>query len=117
MIPEFMGRITHIAKTNDLGYNDLKKILIESNISPINLKKKFFDSLNIKTDFDEEFLDRIVKNAIAKKTGARGLKSAVADAFDSLEFNLDFEALSGDLKEIKFEKGKVRKRGRNKNER
>ena len=111
MIPEFMGRITSIAKTNDLEYNDLKKILVESDISPINLKKKFFDTLDVKTDFDEEFLDKIVSEAIAKKTGARGLKSAVADAFDNLEFNLDFEALSGDLEEIKFEKGKVRKKG------
>lgn len=111
MTPEFMGRITGIVKTNDLGYEDLKRILISSNISPLNLKKKYLDSLEVKYNFDEEFLDNIVKEALSKKTGARGLKSAVSDAFDNLDFNLDFEVLSGDIKEISFEKGKVRKRG------
>ena len=111
MIPEFMGRVTNIAKTNDLGYNALRKILVESEISPLILKKKFLTTLDVKTDFDDEFIDKIVKEAEAKKTGARGLKTAVSDAFDNLGFNLDFEVLSGDLKEIKFEKGKVRKKG------
>lgn len=111
MTPEFMGRITSIIKTKDLGYNELKNILITSEISPLNLKKKYLDCLNVTYNFDDEFIDMIVNKAIAKKTGARGLKSAVSDVFDNLGFNLDFEVLAGDIKEIKFEKGKVRKIG------
>ena len=111
MTPEFIGRITNIVKTRDLSYEDLKNILVFSNISPLNLKKKYLDILEVKYNFDDEFLDMIVKEALHKKTGARGLKSAVSDVFDNLGFNLDFEVLSGDVKEINFEKGKVRKIG------
>ena len=92
-------------------YEDLKNIIVSSNISPLNLKKKYLDILEVKYNFDEDFLDMIVKEALAKKTGARGLKSAVSDVFDNLGFNLDFEVLAGDIKEINFEKGKVRKIG------
>lgn len=110
MIPEFMGRISHVVKTNDLDYDALKNILIHSNLSPLNLKKKHLERLKVKYYFDDDFIDNIVRIALAKKTGARGLKSAVSDVFDSLDFNLDFEALSGDLNEIEFKKNRVRKK-------
>ena len=116
MTHELMGRITSIAKTDDFDYDSLKKILLCSKISPLNLKKKYLELHDIEFNFDEEFLDKIVKDALEKKTGARGLKSAVSDVFDNLDFNLDFDILTEEIKEIKFEKGKVRKIGKKSSE-
>ena len=68
----------------------LDRTTIEHKIEMAN-KQKYLEMHNIKFYYDEEFLDSIVKKALDRKTGARGLKSAVSDAFDSLDYNLDFD--------------------------
>ena len=106
MIPEFMGRINDIVKTNDIDTETIKKIIVESTISPLTLEKEFYEDLGVKISFDDEFITKLAKRSLEKGTGARGIKAS----YDEMVGNLNFEVLSGDIKEVSFEKGKVRKR-------
>lgn len=107
MIPEFMGRINDIVKTNDVDVNMIKTIINKSAISPLNLEREFFEELGVKISFDDDFVTSLAERSLKKGTGARGIKSS----YDEMMGNLNFEVLSGDVEEISFENGKVRKRG------
>ena len=106
MIPEFMGRVGIITKTNDMDIETIKKIITDSNISPIMLEKKFYKALGTNITFDKESLTIMAQKALEKGTGARGIKSS----YEEMIGNLSFDLLSGDIKEVSFEKGRARKR-------
>lgn len=110
MIPEFMGRISDIVKTNDLDIDTIKKIISDSTISPLVLEREFYEEeLGIKLSYDDEFINALAEKTMTMGTGARGIKSSYEEMMDV--DNLSFELLSGEVKEVKFEKGKVRKLG------
>ena len=106
MIPEFMGIVGIITKTNDMDIETIKKIITDSNISPIMLEKKFYKALGTNITFDKESLTIMAQKALEKGTGARGIKSS----YEEMIGNLSFDLLSGDIKEVSFEKGRARKR-------
>jgi ATP-dependent Clp protease ATP-binding subunit ClpX len=99
MIPEFMGRISNIVTLKELKKEDLKKILCNSEISPLNLKEDFLKTIDIDLTYDDNFIKEIVAKAINLNTGARGLKTAIYNVFDEI----DFELLKGDISEVNFD--------------
>jgi len=102
MTPEFMGRISNIVVTKNFDENDYKKILLESNISPLNLKKELLQVQNVELAYDEEFINKVIKEAIKINTGARGLKLAFEKEFEDLEFEL----LKKEITNVKLGKDK-----------
>lgn len=106
MIPELVGRISAVVKTKDLELEDFKDIITKSTISPLKLQEKFYKSLGIELNFDDEFIEKLAKTAKEKNIGARGIKLA----FDEIFGEYEFEALNKDFEELNFEKGKVLKR-------
>lgn len=80
MVPEeFMGRMPVIIHLNDLTQESMKRILNESDESPIKREEKRFSRAGVKLKVTEDYLDVISQKAFELRTGARGLKSIIAD--------------------------------------
>ena len=109
LIPELVGRISSVVRTKDLELQDFKDIITKSSISPLKLQEKFYSSLGITLNFDDEFIEKLAILSKEKNIGARGIKKA----FDEIFSEYDFEALNGEFSELSFEKGKVLKRKHN----
>ena len=77
LIPEFVGRLPVIATLEDLDIEALVKILSEPKNALIKQYAKLFDLEDVALTFTEDALEAIAKKAIARKTGARGLRSIV----------------------------------------
>jgi ATP-dependent Clp protease ATP-binding subunit ClpX len=75
LIPEFVGRLPVIATLDDLDQPSLVKILSEPKNALIKQYQKLFDMEDIKLSFTDDALRGIALKAIARKTGARGLRS------------------------------------------
>ncbi len=75
LIPEIVGRLPVISPLEGLTAEDLKKILSEPKNSVVHQYKKLFELDNVELIFDDEALNEIAKQAIERKTGARGLRA------------------------------------------
>ncbi|VFP88615.1 ATP-dependent Clp protease ATP-binding subunit ClpX [Buchnera aphidicola (Cinara piceae)] len=75
LIPEFVGRLPITVMLKNLTKIDLINILYKPKNALINQYKKLFSLDNIKLKIDKSALTEIAKQAIKKKTGARGLRS------------------------------------------
>ena len=88
LIPEFIGRMPIIATLNDLDEKSLIKILKEPKNSLVKQYKRLFEFENVELEFQEEAIQEIAKKAIAKKTGARGLRSIIENILLKTMFDL-----------------------------
>ncbi len=75
LIPEFVGRLPVIATLEELDEEALIQILIEPKNSLVKQYEKLFELEGVELDFREEALRAIAQKAMARKTGARGLRS------------------------------------------
>ncbi|MBN34201.1 MAG: ATP-dependent Clp protease ATP-binding subunit ClpX [Rhodospirillaceae bacterium] len=75
LIPEFVGRLPVLATLDDLDEDALVEILAEPKNALVKQYQKLFEMEEIKLTFTEEALRAIARKAIARKTGARGLRS------------------------------------------
>ena len=79
LIPEFVGRLPIVATLQDLDEESLVSILQQPKNALVKQYAKLFDMENIKLTFDDDALVEIAKKAIARNTGARGLRSIMED--------------------------------------
>jgi len=77
LIPEIVGRLPIISPLDGLTKEDLKEILVEPKNSIVKQYQKLFNLDRVELNFEDEALDTIAKNAIERKTGARGLRAIV----------------------------------------
>ena len=75
LIPEFIGRLPVIATLEDLDESALIKILTEPKNALLKQYQKLFDMESVELNFTPEALTAVARRAIARKTGARGLRS------------------------------------------
>lgn len=75
LIPEFVGRLPVIATLNDLDEDALVKILTEPKNALVKQYKKLFQMEGADLSFEDQALKLIAKQALERKTGARGLRS------------------------------------------
>ena len=88
LIPEFIGRMPIIATLNDLDEKSLVKILKEPKNALVNQYKHLFEIDDVELTFRDEALVEIAKQAIKRKTGARGLRSIMEDLLMETMFGL-----------------------------
>jgi len=88
LIPEFIGRMPIVATLEDLDEQSLVKILKEPKNSLLKQYQQIFRFEGVKLIFKEEVLLEIAKKAIAKKTGARGLRTILESLLLRTMFNL-----------------------------
>ena len=75
LIPEFVGRLPVLATLTDLDEDSLVEILTKPRNALIKQYQRLFDMEEVQLEFSEEALRAIAQKAIARKTGARGLRS------------------------------------------
>ena len=75
LIPEFIGRLPITATLEELGEDVLVEILKKPRNAIVKQYKKLFELENVKLTFTEGAVRGIAKEAMKKKTGARGLRS------------------------------------------
>lgn len=75
LIPEFVGRLPIIAVLDELEESELVRILKEPKNSLVKQYHQLFHMENTEIEFQEEALKVIARKALAKKSGARGLRS------------------------------------------
>tara|TARA_B100000989_G_scaffold60587_1_gene41637 strand:- start:903 stop:2168 length:1266 start_codon:yes stop_codon:yes gene_type:complete len=88
LIPEFVGRLPVIASLEDLDEGSLIKILTEPKNALIKQYQTLFKMEKVELDFRDEALKSIAKLAIARKTGARGLRSILESILMDTMFDL-----------------------------
>jgi ATP-dependent Clp protease ATP-binding subunit ClpX len=75
LIPEFIGRLPVIATLNDLDEPALVDILTKPKNALIKQYQRLFEMEDVKLTFADEAVAGVARKAIARKTGARGLRS------------------------------------------
>ena len=75
LIPEFVGRIPVISSVRELDEDDLVRILTEPKNALVKQYQRMFGFDNVELVFEDGALHAIVKLAIERGTGARGLRS------------------------------------------
>lgn len=77
LIPELIGRLPVVTPLQELDEHALIQILTEPKNAIIKQYQALFQMENVELEFTKEALVAIAKKAIARKTGARGLRSIV----------------------------------------
>jgi len=88
LIPEFVGRLPVIATLTDLDEASLVTILTEPKNALIKQYQRLFELEDVALNFTDDALVAIAKRAIARKTGARGLRSILEDILLDTMFDL-----------------------------
>jgi ATP-dependent Clp protease ATP-binding subunit ClpX len=88
LIPEFIGRLPVISAVHHLQREDLVKILLEPKNALVRQYQRFFKFDKIELVFKDEALWAIADKALARDTGARGLRSIIENALLDVMFEL-----------------------------
>lgn len=88
MIPEFVGRLPVIVTLSALDEAALIKILTEPKNALIKQYQKLFEMDNSQLEFTDEALEVIAKEAIRRKTGARGLRAILEEVMMDVMYEL-----------------------------
>lgn len=88
LIPEFVGRLPVIATLKDLDEDALVKILTEPKNALVKQYHRLFELEGAQLTFTDDSLKAVAKRAIARKTGARGLRSIIEDILMDTMFDL-----------------------------
>ena len=93
LIPEFVGRLPVISTLHELDEESLVRILQEPKNALIDQYKYLFDLDSVNLDFKESALKEVARQAIKRKTGARGLRSIMEEILMDTMFELPNEEL------------------------
>jgi len=93
LIPEFVGRLPVIATLEDLDEDALVQILTEPKNALVKQYQRLFEMEGVGLTFTEDALKAVASKAIARKTGARGLRSIMEGIL--LETMFDLPGLEG----------------------
>ncbi len=88
LIPEFVGRIPVIVTLENLDETALVKILSEPKNALVKQYQKLLEIDDVNLEFDEESLIAIAKEAIKRKTGARGLRAIIEDVMKEIMYEV-----------------------------
>ena len=88
LIPEFTGRLPVITSMSELTEDDLVRVLTE----PKNCLAKQYQKLlaldNVELSFEPDALRALARDALARKTGARGLRAAMEKIMTDIMYNV-----------------------------
>lgn len=77
LIPEFIGRLPIVVTLDSLDEEALVSILTEPKNALVKQYAKLLELDGVKLTFDNDALRQIAKEALKRKTGARGLRSII----------------------------------------
>ncbi len=88
LIPEFIGRLPILTALEKLDENDLVRILTEPKNALVKQYEKLLSLDGVQLEFQPAALREMAKLAIARNTGARGLRSIIEDVMRDIMFDL-----------------------------
>lgn len=88
LIPEFVGRVPISVSLEGLDENALVRILTEPKNALIKQYQKLFEMDEVELIFEEDAVKRIAKQAMERKTGARGLRSIIERIMVDIMFKI-----------------------------
>jgi len=93
LIPEFIGRLPIHVALDELTHDDLIRILTEPKNAVVRQFQKLFALDNVELVFTPEALQAAAEAATERKTGARGLRTAIEEVL--LEVMYEIPSLEG----------------------
>ncbi|PLY02570.1 MAG: ATP-dependent Clp protease ATP-binding subunit ClpX [Desulfuromonas sp.] len=88
LIPEFIGRLPLVATLDELDEDSLVQILTEPKNALVKQYKKLFDMEKVELKFTDGALLAIAKEALKRKTGARGLRSIIENSMLDVMYDI-----------------------------
>jgi ATP-dependent Clp protease ATP-binding subunit ClpX len=88
LIPEFIGRLPVIATLDELDESALVRILKEPKNALTKQYCKLFDMENVHLKFTEEALRAIAREAMKRKSGARGLRAIMENIMLDIMYDI-----------------------------
>lgn len=88
LIPEFVGRLPVIAVLDELTEEDLVRVLVEPKNALVKQYKKLFEMEGVQLEFTEDAIREIAREAMRRKTGARGLRAIMEEIMLDVMFEL-----------------------------
>ncbi len=88
IIPELVGRLPVIAPLNELDREDLIRILTEPKNAIVKQYAKLFEMDGVELAISREALEEIADKAIARQTGARGLRAVVEKVLGDIMYEI-----------------------------
>jgi ATP-dependent Clp protease ATP-binding subunit ClpX len=90
LIPEFVGRLPVIATLTDLNEEDLLTILTQPKNALVKQYQKLFDLEKVKLSFSREALRATAREAMRRKSGARGLRAILEQAMLDIMYDVPY---------------------------
>jgi len=88
LIPEFVGRLPVVATLEELDEDALVKILTEPKNAITKQYQKMFEIEGCEIEFRADSLNAVAKKAMARKTGARGLRTILENTLLEIMYDL-----------------------------
>lgn len=88
LIPEFVGRVPVAVTLDFLDEDALVKILTEPKSAIYKQYKRLFELDGVNLEIEEDALREIAREAMERKTGARGLRAIIENAILDLMFEI-----------------------------
>ncbi len=91
LIPEFIGRLPVVATLMELDESALIKVLTEPKNALVKQYRKLFSIDEVELSFTEGALQEVARQAIERKTGARGLRAILETAMLDIMYDIPSE--------------------------
>ena len=104
LIPEFVGRLPVVATLEELDEDALIQILVEPKNALIKQYQKLFSMEGVELEIRPAALHAVAKKAIARRTGARGLRSILEGAL--LDIMYELPAMEG-VEKVVIDEGTI----------
>ena len=92
LIPEFVGRLPVLAVLDELNEHALIKILTEPRNALVKQYQKLLELENVKLNFTDSALAAVAREAMKRKTGARGLRAILENAMLDVMYEMPSQA-------------------------
>jgi len=88
LIPEFIGRLPVVATLDELDEESLVQILKEPKNALIKQYQRLFDMEKVHLKFTDGAMVAIAREALKRKTGARGLRSILENSMLDIMYEI-----------------------------
>jgi len=88
LIPEFIGRLPVLASLGELSLDALVRILTEPKNALVKQYERLFEFEDVKLTFTKDALQAVAKDAIDRKSGARGLRAILEKVMLDIMYDL-----------------------------
>ncbi|SHI54083.1 ATP-dependent Clp protease ATP-binding subunit ClpX [Tessaracoccus bendigoensis DSM 12906] len=92
LIPEFIGRLPMLTTVSPLDRESLTRILVEPKNALTRQFQKLFDLDGVELEFTDEAIEAIADLALARGTGARGLRAIMEELLLDVMFEVPSES-------------------------